>query len=243
MSQAKSHINWKSLYRVGATAALIIVVLYVIEIIAFFAVPVPGTVNDWFTLLHNNRLLGLLQERVLDVVAVALLGPLYLALYVALRRANETYMAVATILFFVGMAVYIATDMAFSMLYLSDQYAAATTDAQRAQFLAAGQGMLAVGHGTGLYMAFILMAVAGLIVSTVMLRSKIFGKVIAYVGILANALQLADFVRLAFVPALGAILIVIAGVLSLIWYILVARRLFMLAQGISKEEGNHPALA
>jgi len=152
-------------------------------------------------------------------------------------------MAVATILFFVGMAVYIATDMAFSMLYLSDQYAAATTDAQRAQFLAAGQGMLAVGHGTGLYMAFILMAVAGLIVSTVMLRSKIFGKVIAYVGILANALQLADFVRLAFVPALGAILIVIAGVLSLIWYILVARRLFMLAQGISKEEGNHPALA
>ena len=166
---------------------------------------------------------------------------MFLAIYIALRRASPSFMAIATTLSFVGIAVYLATETAFSMLSLSDQYAAATTDAQRALFLAAGQAMFAeqVGAGTGTYMAFVLIGVAGLIIATVMLRSNIFGKVTASVGILANVIILAYYIGLPFVSMHPSLLIYSAsGLVYLIWIILIGKRLFQLAQGGSKEEAR-----
>jgi hypothetical protein len=233
---------WKPLYRVGAAAALIVVVLFLIEIIGFIAWgTAPSTTIGWFTLFQNNRLRGLFDLFLLDVVYLAFFVPLFLALYAALRRASQSFMAIALTLGLVGIAVYFASNPAFEMLSLSNQYAAATTDAQRSLIEASGLAMLAVVNGTGFYMAFILVSLAGLIISAVMLRSNIFSKVTASVGILANALSLADYFRLAFVPAAGAILLIISGVLLVIWLILIARRLFMLAQSVSNEEAKQPA--
>jgi hypothetical protein len=68
------------------------VVLYVIETIGVGAMgPPPATVDDWFTLFRNHGLLGLFDAYLLDVVAVALMVPLFLALYAALGRANRAY--------------------------------------------------------------------------------------------------------------------------------------------------------
>jgi len=64
-----------------------------------------------------------------------------------------------------------------------------------------------------------------------MLRSTIFGNVSASVGIVANVLAVGFFV-----PAIGVFLSLISVVGLLIWYILIARRLFMLAQSVSNEE-------
>jgi hypothetical protein len=52
---------WKPLYRIGAVAALIMVVFIVIEIPIYLAWPPPSTVIGYFTLFQNNRLLGLLN--------------------------------------------------------------------------------------------------------------------------------------------------------------------------------------
>jgi hypothetical protein len=223
---------WKGLYRVGATAALIMVVVFFpIQIIAFAMAPIPTTAIDWFTLLQNNRLLGLLDLDLLYVADQALLIPIFLALYVALRRANKAYMAVATIFGVVGATVYFATNNAFSMLYLSDQYAAATTDAQRSLFLAAGEAVIAVSQGTGWYVFNLLGSVALLIVSVVMLRSNIFSRATAYVGLLGSIFGLAFFV-----PAAGIFFLLISAFALQIWFILIARRLYQLSKGISKEE-------
>jgi len=224
--------TWKSLYRVGGAAALIAGVIFrrnlgpEISLISGHAPPV--TVIDWFTLLQNNKLLGLFLLNLFDIVDYALVGLMFLALYAALRRANESYMAIATTLGFVGIAVNFASNTAFSMLSLSDQYAAATTDAQRSMFLAAGQAVLAMDQGTGWYMSFLLLAVAGLIISAVMLRSNIFSRVTAYVGILASAFDLTYCITLAFVPAIDVFLLSAAGLLLMIWHILVGWRLFQL---------------
>ena len=124
---------------------------------------------------------------------------------------------------FVGIAVYYASNTAFNMFSLSEQYAAATTDAQRSMLLAAGESMLAIGNGTGFNMAGLLLQSALVIISVVMLRSNIFSKVAAYVGILANVLGLAYFL-----PAVGVLLSLISVVGLAIWYILIARKLFQL---------------
>jgi len=226
--------TWKSLYRVGGTAALIIVILYVIQIMVFVAWgPPPNTVIGWFTLFQKNRLLGLLEMDLLSLADFALMGLMFLALYAALRRANESYIAIATTLAFVGIAVYYASNTAFSMLSLSDQYAAATTDAQRSMLLAAGQAMLAIYQGTAFNVSYVLVSVAPVIMSAVMLRSNIFSEATAYVGILANVLGLAYFL-----PAVGVFLSLISVVGLAIWYILIARRLFQLGQGASKAEAS-----
>jgi hypothetical protein len=120
---------WKNLYKVGGVAALIIAVLLVCEIIVFAVWPQPSTVIGYFTLFRSNWLVGLLDLDLLGMVAYVLFVPVILAFYVALRRANEAFMAIATALFFVGISVFFATNTAFSMLSLSGEYAAATTDA------------------------------------------------------------------------------------------------------------------
>ena len=243
MSQAESHPNWKSLYRVGGAAALLAAGLEIaaalIGVISSYTWgPAPSTVIGFFTLLQNNRFLGLVDLGLFDIATMALLVPMFLAVYMALRRASASFMAIATTLSLVGIGVYLATETAFSLLSLSSQYAAATTDAQRSLFLAAGQAMLAEqvggGSGTGTYMAFFLIGVAGLIIATVMQRSNIFGKVTASVGILANGIIVAYYIGIACVSiplATGILLFSASGLIYLIWIILIGLRLFQLAQG------------
>lgn len=151
----------------------------------------------------------------------------------ALRRASPSWMVIAAALGFVGITAYFASNQAFAMLSLSEQYAAATTDAQRATFLAAGQAALAIHHnasfgGSGIYMSFLLVSMAGLILSVVMLRSSIFSKGTAYLGILANGFGLGYYIVLAFAPALVFIPLSISAIFLLIWYLRVGVRLWAL---------------
>ncbi len=226
----------KSLCKLGGAAALIVVVLTLSEVIGLTFYPQPSTVSGWFMLFQSNRIIGLLDFWGLEVPMYAMFTIVFLALYVVLRKANEGRMAIALTFALLGIGIFFATNNPFSMLSLSDQYAAATTDAQRSTFLAAGQSVLANTNQRavgGFNMGLFLVSIAGLIVSAVMLRSNIFSKVTAYVGILANAVSLADYFRLAFVPAAGLLLLFLAiasCLLLLIWYILIARRLFQLGR-------------
>jgi hypothetical protein len=93
--------------------------------------------------------------------------------------------------------------------------------------------MLAIHHtasyeGTGIYMSFFLVSVAGLIIAIVMLRSRIriFSKVTAYVGILANVFGLSYYITLAFAPAIVFLPLSVSALFLLTWYILIGRQLW-----------------
>ncbi len=149
-------------------------------------------------------------------------------------------MTIAAVLAFTGIVIYLASNQAFSMLSLSDQYAAAATDAQRAMLLAAGQATLAIHNnagyeGKGIYTSFLLVSVAGLIISAIMLRGNVFSKVTAYIGLLANAFGLGYYVALVFAPAMVALPLSISAVFLLAWYVLIGRRLFRLGEAGPKE--------
>jgi hypothetical protein len=224
--------EWSVLYRVGGLSAL---AAAAIETAAVFlsmvfagviASPAPGAVREWFTLLHNHRFAGLVYLGILDLAAIALMSMMFLALYVVLRRDHESSAAIGACLAFLGIAVYLATSTVVPMVSLSDRYAAAATDAQKALFLAAGHAVLAVGGvGTGAYMAFLLMGASGLVFSVVMLRTSVFNRVAAYMGILANVATLAYYVASLAVPAMSLFLLWVSGLLFLIWMILVGYRL------------------
>ena len=243
---------WKGFYRIGGVAALIATVLFLSDIVVLITLgPLPSTANDWFTLLQNNRVIGIFQLFFTDLIGMVLMIPIIFALYAALRRASGVYSALAMALAFIGIAIIFATNTNYSMIYLSDQYAAATTEIQRAQLLTAGESTLATGTwGTGPLVAGLLVESALVILSVIMLqdRTHAFGKGTAYLGILAHGLDVAhSIVFLVFIPifnldlalTIGTALLAIGGTLQLIWYPLVARRLLQLG----RQERKMPALA
>ena len=159
----------------------------------------------------------------------------FLALYAVLRKADEGLMLIALTFALLGIGIFFATNNPFTMLSLSNQYATAATDAQRAALLAAGQAVLANTSQRalgGFNMGLFLVSVAGLIISSVMLRSNSFSKLTAIMGILTFALSLADYLRQALTSSvLITLLVVLPNVLFLvIWFILVGRRLYQLGR-------------
>jgi hypothetical protein len=235
--------GWKGFYTVAGTAMLFSVLVVVAEIlIGFFPGAVHAsqrtvTVIDWFTLFQNNWFLGLRNLGLLNLIGAALLTPAFLAMYFALRRESEPWAALGAILFFMGMAIYLACNRAFAMLSLSGQYARAATDAQRSMLVAAGQTMLVEGLSrTGIF----LIDTAGLVLSAVMLRSEIFGKTTAIAGVVGNGLMIVLEMILAFAPGWSTVWLIVAmggGVSIMAWYILVGRRLFQMGAAAAEAEG------
>ncbi len=243
MTTSERDTHWQRLYRVGGVAILIAVVVFrrhfgaeitLLTDMGLINLKPPGNALDWFTLLQDNRLLGLILLDLFDIVNYLLVGLMFLALYGALRRANKSAMTVATACALVGVAVYLASNQAFAMSALSDHYAATNTDAQQAIFLAAGEALLAIHNPNGIHLGLFLVALAGLMASLVMLRSSVFGKATGVVGLVANSLVLGYFVILPLAPEIAPLFPASSAPFRLIWYILIARRLFQLGRGAWK---------
>jgi hypothetical protein len=112
--------RWRPLYRIGGAAALFSVAIIPIQLIIFIVWGQPETALGWFNLFQDNKLAGLLAFELLFVVNAALGIATALALYVALRRANESLMAIATVLALVEALAFIVARPALEMLYLSN---------------------------------------------------------------------------------------------------------------------------
>jgi hypothetical protein len=234
-------MNERDLYKIGGVAAVTIAVMYLIALLiyipAYRAGPPPSNVTEWFTLFERDWLTGLFFLGLADAVIMVLWVPLSLALYSVLKQVSRTWLTIVMPLVFIGIAVFLATNIAFSMLSLSTQYEAATTESQRSLLLAAGQGLLAISQGTGVYVGMPLVWFAGLMISIITLRSNSFGRVSAYVGIVGFGLLLVG-VPFATYTTTGSMTVVVVaivavsylggGILSLIWYVLVGLRLYKL---------------
>ncbi|HYM50406.1 MAG TPA: DUF4386 family protein [Candidatus Limnocylindrales bacterium] len=224
---AQADATWRRVYRAGGVAALAVVALVLIQAPIFILYPYPTTVLAHLTQIHDHKLIGLINADLIMLVSELLAAVTFIALFGVLRQGHLRSMTVALGAFLIGMVLYVASNPTFALLYLSDQYAGATSAAQRASFLAAGEAVWATYQGTPFAVAFILGGVAALIVATVMLRSGRFGRWTAYLGLLVGATMM-----LPPLPALGPVALAISYVSLLpmiVWYALVGLRLLRLA--------------
>jgi hypothetical protein len=179
---------------------------------------------------------GLSLLNLFDLINFVLVGLIFLALYAALRNVNKSLTLMAITAGLVGVAVYLASNQALEMFFLSQQYAATTTEAQRTVILNAGDILLVTNHpeapyqATGIHVGLFLVLLAGLVISIVMLQSKLFGRAAAICGLLANGLALLGFIALAFGPSVSWIPPTLSAPFRMIWYILIAIKLFKLAR-------------
>lgn len=116
-----------------------------------------------------------------------------------------------------------------SLSFLSDQYAKATTDAQRFALLGAGQAVLTTYQVTGIDVGVFLISIAILMVSAVMLQSNGFSKVTSYMGIFDGIIALAYY-PISIVTSSSIYVLIVSGALLILWLILVGQRLFELGK-------------
>ncbi len=221
--------QWTWLYKIAAAAALLFVVFLPIQILVFFVSPPPDSVSGWFALFQNNRLFGLLDLDLLLIVDQVLTMVIFLALYVALRETSESLMAVGLVIGLVSTVLFIASNPAFAMLSLSDQHAAAATDAQRDALLAAGQAVMVSWQGSAFQASYFLGSVAPILMSAVMLRSPLFSKAAAILGIVANVIAFG-----LYVPQVGVYISIFSVVFLWAWILLIGLRFFSLGRPAKK---------
>jgi len=216
--------RWQGLYRIGAVAALISVVIIPISIVAFFIW--PPFPDDILAVIQEDWLAGLMSLDFMYLLANAFAIPFFLVLYVTLKEVDESWALIALILGLLGLVCLVPARPIPEMFALSDQYAAATTDAERAIYQAAGEAILALFHGMAYHVHYILGSASLLISSFLMLRSDTFGRATAYVGIVTNVVVFG-----LYVPEVGVYISMLSVVGYVIWYILIARRLLQLGWG------------
>jgi uncharacterized membrane protein len=215
----------KTIYRIGGIAALVTVVIGVLEVAINF-LPSGGTpvetVLDLYNQLQTNTFIALRNLGLLNIFMVTLGIPIYFSLYTVFMDKNKEFAAFAMIVSFISAAIFFSTNRALSMLELSQQYALATMDHQRIVLEAAGQAMISVGksHCPGTFIGFSLGEVAGIIMSLIMLRNHIFSKVTAVAGIIGFSMLLIYEICESFIPSIGEISMIIAmigGLGNIVW--------------------------
>jgi len=228
--------SWKSLYRIGGVAPLITLIFYLSQwiLIILSGDTYPTTPDSWFAVFQRNKFLGLIFLNALDMFSIAILGLMFLALYIALRQINPSYMTIAACIAFLGIAVFVTTraEMVTAALSLSDQYTVTSTEAQRSQLQAALQAVMSLSRATPETIGYLFLAVAGLIVSIIMLKSESFNKATAYVGVLGSGFTFTNQISLVVAPTIAGILMPINGLIWLVWWLMVSRGLFTLSKRV-----------
>jgi hypothetical protein len=225
--------GWKRLCRLGGWAAFMQLGCVLITIIVVATVGAePGTAGEYYTLLQTDRLAGLLRLDFTTLILLSLFPLTSLGIYAALRQNRQAYAILAVVLVLVGMLLALANHSAFSMIRLSDQYAAATTSAQKEQLLAVGEAVIAANmwHSTAGFLAGIFMQGGFVFISVVMLYGKEFSQSTAYTGIMSNGLDFVHVFMALFAPSLATTILFIGGVFYLLWFPLLGRDLIKLGR-------------
>jgi hypothetical protein len=213
--------RWRSLYRIGAVAAVISIVVIPVSIAVFFIWPLwPENI---LAVIQADWLAGLMGLDFMYLASNVFAVPFFLVLYVTLKRVDEGWALLALALGLIGLVCLVPARPIPEMFTLSDQWAAAATDAERDLYQASAEAMLTHFHGVAYHAHYILGSASLLISSFLMLGSDTFRKATAYVGIVTNVVVFG-----LYVPEVGVWISLLSVVGYLIWYILIARRLFQL---------------
>jgi len=221
--------SWKGLYRWGGISALLAgVISFICIALAFRIGALPSGGEAVLKYLSGQTTLAYTIYGL--IILADILGILFLlALYLALKGVNKNAMLAATGFEGLGLVLDLGVTVIswIGLITLSQNYAAATSDAQRAAYVAVADYALAVIAVSGPVFSLVTSSIGALIASLVMLRG-VFNRATAYLGIAASIVGLVYGISV-FGPAL-TILFIIAILLSGIWYLLVGYRLYRLGK-------------
>lgn len=235
-----SESQWRTIYRVGAIATLLVLCGIVLDMLAGTLTggnlaELPQTAVERFNQFRESPLLGLYNLDLLNIINQIILIPSIFALYAAHRETNRPSALLSLILFLIGTTIFVTGNTALTMLDLSHKYFATESIEQRFLLSAAGEAMLAKGsHGSlGVFIGFALPTFANVLMSCVMLNGKVFSRATSYIGIIGNSLMVVYIIMVTFMPAVEKMALVFAmpaGLLVMTWMIMFTIKLLRLGK-------------
>ena len=213
----------RSFYRVGGIAALVIGAAYVATVVLFALVgPPPSGPRASLEYLAGRTTVwwGILG---LSVLTDLLFVPVALSLYLALKDINRNVMLMATAL----VGLFVVLDLAVtwsnyaSLIVLSGDFAAATSEAQRvADVAAASYASAVLSSPLERVYAIVILSFAILVIGLVMLEGR-FGRATAYLALIVGVLGIVS------IAGLG-VTIIMNALAATLWMFVVGFRLYRL---------------
>jgi hypothetical protein len=214
----------RSIFRIGGTCASTIAVIYVVTIVLFaFAGSLPNGTEAALRYLHDKATLWS-AIAALSVLTDVLYIPVGLSLYFALREINRTaaLVGVAFMFLFVGLDLAVTWTNYASLIVLSGHYASATSDAQRAVYVASAEYPMSVLSSRLATVYAIVDLSFGILVIGVAMLKGVFNKPTAYVGIATGVVGILTLSGLFVTVILNAIL-------AIVWLFFIGYRLYRLS--------------
>ncbi|MEP7765416.1 DUF4386 family protein [Sanguibacter sp. 25GB23B1] len=218
---------WAGLLRLGAAAAVMVLVLMPVQAAVFLLSPPPDTVEGFFERFQENPVLGLVDLDLLLTLDYLAMIPFYVALYVVVRRVAPAWSLLALIVGLFSLVLFVVSrEATFSMWMLSDAYASATSETDRADLRAAGTTLLTLYDGGTFATSYVLGAVSTLLYSAAMVRHRVFGRLPGLVGVLTGVTMLvpANAGSVGLVIAMASLLPTAAWLVLLVPHLLRAAR-------------------
>lgn len=178
-----------TIYRTGRIATAFMLVMIPVQIFFYLLWPHPTTIIDWFSLFHNNWIIGLISFDFLYLLSMIASIFLYLALYFALKDENKSLSIFALTLGLIGLAIYFPSNTSIEMLSISKQYAQAVTEQDKTILHASGQTLYSIWKGTSYAVYYVLNGIALVLFFSAMTKSNKFRKTTAYIGLVAGILM------------------------------------------------------
>jgi len=228
----------KALYKAAGTMALLIVLVGLFDALTSMGIEARDnrTVNitEWFTLFQTDRFTAFSRLGVINIITLSLGIPIYLAFNQAYRRDHQTLTMLTSILFFIGTTVYLSSNTVFALFAVSQQYTTASA-MQKPLLEAAGRALLAQGADLtpGTFLGLFSTQLAGILITSLMLRGKMFSKWTGRAGLAGFSLMTIFFILTAFVPDHYNTSMAIAmpgGLILIVYQIMLARRFFQLGR-------------
>jgi hypothetical protein len=221
--------SWRPLYRVGAVAAGLAVVLYVVALVLFVVTPAPPSpASGGAAMLEHvvaNRSVYIVKQ-VLWVAPNLLMMLVVLALAVAMASINKSYALAAGVIAVASWAVSFAWpttgEGSLGMVVLGDRYASAAMEPERAAAVAGAELLLALNDLPAIILG-VLQTFGILLLAALMVRGVV-PKGLAWLGVVTG---LTGVAAEAFRPWLGWAY-AIYGLLLFAWLIGIAVALWRL---------------
>jgi len=221
----------KWLYRVGGLSGIAVGIGYLLTIpvttIAAGGFPPPGI--EARLAFFAEHAAGWWAVTGLMVITDLLYVPFFLALYPALKGINKYMMvlAIACAGLFVALDLAVTWTAFPSLIILGGNYAAATSDAQRAIIVAAaGYPSVISDFPLGsIYSTFV--PALGLLLACLVMRRGIFGKALAYLGIITGISGILAGIGPVFTSELETFQYINAS-LAMIWIFVTGIKLYKL---------------
>jgi len=179
-------LRYRKLFSVSAVLSLLIVICLLGDFFVYALIPNMDSSTEIIKFFIESPVKGLLFFDLLGMISYLLFITIIISFFILLKKENESIILIGTVLFFIGITVFFATNTGFSVLRLSREFVATQSEAERQMILSSVKTMITLFDVQAFMISYVIVSLAWIFISIAMLRSDMFSKISSYSGLISG---------------------------------------------------------